>query len=208
MIVTQQEAADFFDDPLFTEPQQQMFVSAADAFVKRYCGRPFERGTYTEIIALNGNAAYTSEDITSIGDVYADQFQQWGSETLVDPANVTVDGNRIIFGAGYWPPNYYSGYYAGAGAGEKVVKVTYTGGFWPWDDPDPLHVPKIPDDLRFATLRIVMTNRERGVRQFYESEVFKHYSYDRRNYGGAVRQAGTADYDHLIVDILDSYRRY
>lgn len=199
MIITPEEAAAIFEDETFTDARYSLYLGAADAFVKRYTGRPFERGTYTEIVEASGstNVYVAEENITAIVSVFADERGEFGPETqITDLGLVHAEGNRIVFESGYWPE------------GRAVVKITYTGGYWPASDPDPTHVPKMPDDLRLAVAQIALANKMKMKAAVLgtdvQSESFTGYSYSKSQ----PTQRNTSGYSDAIMDVLDAYRRY
>lgn len=169
MIITVAEAADWLKDvTLATDAQFQRLVAAADAFVKHYCARDFERAERTEYPRSHGGSILwlREKPIAAVAEIRIDPTHQLAVDSAIELTDVVYEDDRVYL-LGYWPE------------GSHVVMVTYTGGYWPASDTDPLHIPKMPEDLREVTLDLVARAQRRGSTEVMQSESLGSYSYTR-----------------------------
>lgn len=197
MIVSVDEASVFVDSTnaaaLAADTKFQAAVAAADQFVKTYCRRGFEYAAYT--VLLVGGDQYDiilPEIISSVTSVSIDRWGEFGADTLADITRFTFNGRRLTYLDGYFP-------LARHGAALPTVKAIFNGGYWPANDVDPLHVPKMPADLRRAVKLIIATDWRGGTSERYTSESLGEYSYTRE------AAADSFPYDDNVRAVLDEY---
>lgn len=143
-------------------------VSAADAFVKTYCGREFESAARTEYprgYGYNDPAGGVSrscvrlreDPITAVASVYIDSLGAFAADTAADLASIVTDDNRLIYSG--WIPE-----------GSRVIKVTYTGGYTSG---------AVPEDLRQVVFELVGAKFEQGSKERKKSEKHGDRGFDR-----------------------------
>jgi hypothetical protein len=211
MIVTYEEAAKFAGDEALADDESFVDVcDYADGFVKNYCQRQFEYGTYTEVLpGTGGNFIMLTEDpVESITAVYIDWTGQFPEGTrLSDLVQVHVEGRRLIYENGWLPqPNPFWGAQPLGPTGDQIVKVVYVAGYYPVTETNPAK-PKMPRDLRFAVKKIIAIEWRRGS----SSELFQSESLGDRSYARSSKTAsqhGVSAYDSRIMETLDMHRRY
>jgi hypothetical protein len=211
MIVTYEEAAEFLKDPPLADDETfRDTCDFADGFVKNYCQRKFEYGTYTEVLpGTGGNFILLTEDpIESVDAVYIDWAGEFPPESqLLSLGQIHMEGRRLIYENGWLPqPNPFWGAQVIGPTGDQVVKVVYKAGYYPVTETDAAK-PKMPRDLRFAVKKIVAIEQRRGASsELFQSESLGDRSYNRG--GSAAGEYGVVPYDARVMQTLDFYKRY
>jgi len=162
-------------------------VSAAEAFVARYCGRTFESATYTHTFDGSGNdtlqlRAWPVTSITSVTEIYIDgTTEAYDSDTYrFDSASGVL--SRVFTGKGRWlgvPASEFTRWGSteyqrfGSGyvfpQGYQNIRVVYVGGY-----------ATIPDDLKLLVWKIVdVWFKGSGQDHSMQSESIGDYSYTK-----------------------------
>lgn len=151
MLVTFEEVATWCDKSA-SDLTIQRFTLAADAFVKRYCGREFERARRIEYVrGFGGDTVHLLEEpISTIHEVRIDASQKLGSDAIVADLTIFVTvADALIYPGGVFPD------------GRRSVMVDYTAGYYPASDSDNTHV-RVPEDLRTVAFELVAGMMRRG----------------------------------------------
>lgn len=152
MLITVAEAAAFLDADA-SDTTLIRLTATADAFVKGWCGRAFER-TVGNVETLQGWGTDTvflrESPVETITEVRIDWAGVFGADTIQsDLTQFVADAHRLVYLNGRFPE------------GRRVVKVTTTAGYATAD---------IPQDLRAVTLEIVAEMFRRGPAEKLASE--------------------------------------
>lgn len=145
-------------------------TTAVDGFIKRYCGRDFEREERMELVRSYGGAVvFLREDpVESISEIRVDGTGALGDDTIVtDLTAFTTRLNELHWYGGWFPE------------GSRTVLVTYVAGYYDADDTDPDHLPKMPEDLRDVAFQLIAQKYNRGASERFQSESIGAYSYTR-----------------------------
>lgn len=198
MILSYEEAAEMLGGGI--DPYDAVFkanVEAANDQIVNYCDRNFDRATYTEVLAgLGGNEVYVSHSpVESITSLWIDPSGRFDVGTLqTDLTQFAFEGNRI------------SAYFSAFWKAQRSVKVTYVAGYWPANDPDPLHVPKMPADLRRACAKIIKQFVDQGLEE--QPVSISLGSYSETFASPSLVPSNQLPFAPDVVQILDRYRRF
>lgn len=209
MIVTYEEAADFLKDSQLAN--DEAFCDTcdyADGFIKNYCQRKFEYGTYTEVLpGTGGNFIILTEDpVESVQQVFIDWAGEFpATSEILDLSQIHVEGRRLIYENGWLPqPNPFWGASMWGPTGDGVIKVVYKAGYYPTTEEDQAK-PKMPRDLKFAAKKIIAIEWHRGAfSELFQSESLGDRSYSRGYGNGSSAPA----YDVRITNVLDFHKRW
>lgn len=122
-------------------------INRASAYAAKYAGRQFVSTARTEYYDGDGDRQLilNYRPVSALGAVYVDSLRAWGADTLVDAADVILDGPAGIIEL-----------WNNAGSftkGRSNVKVTYTAGY--------VAGSNVPHDLEEAVLLIVQHHYKR-----------------------------------------------
>lgn len=194
MIVSYADAATFVGDAaLATDAAFQAAHDAAEGFVRLYCRRQFDFARYTvRLIGGDQWSVTLPENIITLVEVRLDRYGEFDSSTIADLPRFMIDGRTLtsldtIMPLGPW------------GRAASTVQVVFDGGYYDVDDVDPLHVPKMPADLRRAVMKITASEWRGGSGERFKSETLGEYSYTRETAGDAF------PYDDGVRATLDEY---
>lgn len=202
MILSYTEAAALMTpaaDP--NDPKFQLDVAAVNETIVNYCDRNFDRATYTEVLSgFGSNRLRVSHyPLASITSLWIDPYGEFAAGSLVsDLTRYVVGGDNesnviISLDSWFW-------------RGSRTAKVTYVAGYWPADDPDPLHVPKMPSDLRRAAAKMIAFMQSEGFKKNVASMSLGAYSVAYQTQ--SLVPENWTDIDPSIVPTLDRYKRY
>lgn len=154
---------------------------AVDAYVKKFCGRTFERaadrvefvrGYYSDMTFLR------EDPVEAITEVRIDATAKFGADTIVtDLSAFWTEANRLYYRGGFFPE------------GPRVGKITLTSGY---------ATAAIPEDLKDIVIQLIAEKLNQGTSERLKSEAIGSYSYTR--FEGAITPA--------IRQVLNSYRRW
>lgn len=174
-IVTADDVATFLGNGAdAADPSLLRLTDAVCAEVQRYCARKFLYvADRAEIVRGWGDDRIFLADapIAVLTEVRVDSNRLFGADTIIPTSQFAVsagyDDPRI-----WWPGNSFPD-------GNGVVKVTWSGGYYPTADTDPAHLPKMPEDLRSAIIDEIAARCMRGSSEKMKSESIGAYSYTR-----------------------------
>lgn len=190
MIVTSAEAASACGVP--DDAGLQRVWSSAERFVRSYCWRDFDAKQRTEFLHGSWMHYVTLQEspIHSIDELRIDLSGYFDDSSLVSAADLASyywTEDRYLFRR--WPFEYAL----------RSMKVLYTAGFYPVDDPDPTHAEFLmPADLRECVIQIIGNQLERGT-----GEVFASTSI-----GGISQNRFAEGLDPVILATLGNFRRW
>lgn len=190
-LVTPDEVASLIGNIDASDANLVRLTDAVCAEAVRYCARKFFYGTdRVEICRGYGDDRIFLSDspIAQLTEVRVDANRVFGDDTIVTISQFMVsagyDDPRI-----WWPGNLFPD-------GNGVVQVKWSGGYYPTADSDPLHVPKVPEDLRAALIDEIVARVNRGGAEVLKTESIGSYSYER--FDGRFSPSSKA--------VLESYR--
>lgn len=194
-------------------------LTAAEAAVKRICGRQFVRQTVTEYLDGNGLQAVALREtpVQSITSVYLDTAGYYGQGTGTPFASTTlltagsdyflkIDNNSgtsdcgLLYRTGkVWPANNNYVQYNQIpritplnGPCFGCLKIIYSGGY-----------SLIPEDLKMAVFQIVQDRKAAvGQGEKFTSESFESYGYSLGTPDSELMRIGS------VGRTLNSYKRY